>query len=90
MEDVYLTTLRDLSSEINVDSVFRAEVSVVSQGCAHAAASAKTGLIAALLLVDVWADVTMTWSKCTPHKHLALGCIVDWGVKKKKEKLKWL
>lgn len=73
----YLTTLGDLSSEVNVDSVFRAQVSVVGQGCAHAAAPTEAGLIAALLLVDVWADVTVTRSERTSHENLALGCVVD-------------
>ena len=46
--------------------MFGAEVSVVSQSRAQTAAPTATGLVAALLLVDVWTDVTMTRSKYTP------------------------
>ena len=61
-----LTAFRNMRSEINVNSMFGTEVSVVSQCSAHAAAPTATGLVAALLLVDVWTDVAMTSSKWTP------------------------
>lgn len=70
-----LTTLRDMWSKINGDSMFCTEVSIMSQCSAQTAAPTATGLIAALLLVDVWTDVTMTWSKHTSHQHLTLGCV---------------
>ncbi len=55
--------------------MFGAEVSVMSQCCAQTAAPTTTGLVAALLLVDIWTDVAMTRGKHTPQKHLTLGCI---------------
>lgn len=47
----------------------------MSQCCAQTAASTATGLVAAMVLVDVWTDVAMTRGKHTPHKYLTLGSI---------------
>lgn len=77
-----LTAFRDLSSEIDVDSVFGAEVGVVSQGCAQTAAPTSTGLVATLLLVDVGTDVAVARSKNAPHEDLTLGCIEHWKINK--------
>lgn len=55
--------------------MFGAEVRVVSQCCAQTAAPTATGLVATILLVDVWTDVAMTRGKHSPHKYLTLGCI---------------
>lgn len=62
--------------------MFGAEVGVVSQCSAQTAAATATGLVAALLLVKVWTDVAMTWSKHRPQKHITLGCIVCWVTQK--------
>lgn len=78
-----LTALRDLRPEINVNSMFGAEVSVVSQCSAQTAAPTATGLVAALLLVDVWTNVAMTRSKHTLQKHVTLGSIICWATCKK-------
>lgn len=55
--------------------MFGAKVSIVSQRSAQTAAPTATGLVAALLLVDVWTDVAMAWCKHIPQKHLTLGRI---------------
>lgn len=55
--------------------MFGTKIRVVSQSCAQTAASATTGLVATVLLVDVWTDVAVTLGEHTPHKHLTLGCI---------------
>lgn len=70
-----LTAFRDLCSEVNFNFVFGAQIGVVSQRRAQAAASTTTGLVATLLLVDVWTDVAMARSEHTPQKHITLGCI---------------
>lgn len=55
--------------------MFGAEVRIVSQGRAQTAAPTTTGLVATLLVVDVWADVSVTRRKHTPHQDFTLGCI---------------
>lgn len=55
--------------------MFGAKVSVMSQCSAQTAAPTAAGLIAALLLVDVWTDVAMARSKHSAQKHLTLGCV---------------
>lgn len=73
-----LTTLRDLWPEINADSVFRAEISIVRKCCTQAVTTTTTCLVAALLQIDVWADITMTWCKHIPREHVTLRCIEHW------------
>lgn len=70
-----LTAFRDLGSEVDVGAVFGAEVGVVSQRRAQTAAPTTTGLVATLLMVDVWTDVSVTRRKHAPHQDLTLGCI---------------
>lgn len=80
-----LTTFRDLWPEIHVD-MFGAEVSVVSQSSAQTAASTATGLVAALLLVDVWTDVAMARGEHTTQEHVALWCIEYYKTQKQETK----
>lgn len=68
-----LTAFRDLGSEVDVDAVFGAEVGVVSQRRAQAAAAAVTGLVTALLLVEVWTDVGVTRREHAPHQDFTVG-----------------
>lgn len=44
----------------------------MSQSSAQTAASTATGLVAALLLVDVWTDVAMARGEHTTQEHVAL------------------
>lgn len=64
--------------------MFRAEKSIVSESRAQTTAPAAAGLVAALLLVDVWTDEAMTLGKHTPQKHFTLGCIENWEIYKHK------
>lgn len=58
-----LTTVRNVSSEVDGDAVLATDVGVVRQGVAQAAAAAPARVETAELVVQPWADVGMAGSK---------------------------
>lgn len=75
--EILPTTVRKMRSEVNGDAVLAADISIVRQSVAQAAASTFARVKAAELVVQPWTDVGMAGSKNVLVDDITVRCILS-------------